>query len=62
MEDKEKGRRKYGKNVLRRKILSPQSRRKTEKEKDENFWSAEGKKKGERKGGKYSEKEKMTDK
>ena len=44
--------------VLRRKIFSPQSRRKTEKEKDENIWSVEEKENGERKGRKYSEKEK----
>ena len=43
---------------MRRKIFSPQSRRKTEKEKDENIWSAEEKKNREGKGGKYSEKEK----
>ena len=42
---------------MRRKIFSPQSRRKTEKEKDENIWSAEKKKNREGKGGKYLEKE-----
>ena len=41
---------------MRRKIFSPQSRRKTEKEKDENIWSAEEKKNREGKGGKHFEK------